>query len=176
MSQLIGPWTALAWAALKAALFFLIAVTGLQLSQRRLLAELNAFDLVVTVAVGAIIGRTATSSSTAFLTGAVALSTLLVLHRSVSVMHRRGWLGSLLDRRPLILLRTGQLQAGGLRAAGLKEREVLRLLRQAGENELEALDFVLYEERGALTIVRADDRRGEAIRAGLAEAGISDDD
>ncbi|MGI8880238.1 MAG: DUF421 domain-containing protein [Jatrophihabitans sp.] len=176
MSQLIGPWTALAWTALKAALLFLAAVTGLRLSQRRLLAELNPFDLVVTVAVGAIIGRSATSSSTAFLTGAVALTTLLVLHRGVAAMHRRGWLSGLLDRRPLVLLRTGRLQAAGLQAAGLTEREVHRLLRQAGEDELEALDYVLYEERGALTIVRADRGRGEAIRAGLAEAGTSDDE
>lgn len=47
MSQPIGLWTALAWTALQAALFSSSPSRGLRLSQRRLLAELNAFDVVV---------------------------------------------------------------------------------------------------------------------------------
>lgn len=166
MSQLIGLWTALAWTALQAALLFLV-VTGLRLSQRRLLAELNTFDLVVTVAAGAIMGRTATSSSTAFLTGAGARRTLPVLcRRSVTARQRRGWFGGLLNRRHLVLLKTGRLQAEGLQAVRLTHRKDLRLLRQAGQDDLEGPDYVLCEEGGALKIVRANGRRGETIQAG----------
>lgn len=174
MSSLVGQVSVLGWDALKAALLFVVAVVGLRVSHRRLLAELSVFDLVVTVAVGAIIGRTATSSSTPFLGGTAALTTLLVLHGLVVALHRRGWLGSLLDRAPLVLVARGRLRSAGLRSAGLTERDVLRLLRQAGASDLEALDYVLYEERGALTIVRSGHRREEANRAGLLEAGISE--
>ena len=45
--------------------------------------------------------------------------------------------------------------------------------RRSGEGDLAALQYVLYEDGGRLTMVRADQQRGEAIRAGLAEAGIA---
>lgn len=176
MTQLVGHCAQEGWTALKALLLFAVAVTGLRLSQRRMLAELNVFDLVVTVAVGAIIGRTATSSSTSFATGAIALITLLVAHRCVAALHRRGWLAGLLDRRPLVLLDRGRLQTSALRAAGLTERDVYRLLRQAGATDLDALQYVLYEDGGQLSIIRADQPRSTAIRAGLNDAGIADTD
>ncbi len=48
MTYLIGHYSELGWSALKALLLFGAAVIGLRLSQRRMLAELNIFDLVVT--------------------------------------------------------------------------------------------------------------------------------
>lgn len=172
MSHLIGSSPGLGWTALKVLLLFLVAVVGLRVSQRRLLAELTVFDLVVAVAIGSIVGRTATSSSTTFLTGAVALMTLLVLHRGVAVVHRRGWLGTLLDRPPVVLVAGGTLREDGLRRAGLTEREAYRLLREASAGNLHAVDYVLFEERGALTIIRDGEERGEAVRAGLQQAGV----
>lgn len=174
MSHLFGGYTELGWTALKAILLFAVAVIGLRLSQRRILAEFNVFDFAVTVAVGAIIGRTATSSTTSFATGAVALITLLVAHRLVAMLRRRGLLAGLLDRRPLVLVAQGRMQAPALRSAGLTQRDVYRLLRQAGQPDLDALQYVLYEAFGGITIVRTDRPRGEAIRVGLADAGIDD--
>lgn len=172
MSYLIGHYAELGWVALKALLLFAVAVIGLRLSQRRMLAELNVFDVVVAVAVGAIVGRTATSSTTSFATGAVALITLLLAHRIVAGLHRRGWLAGLLDRRPLVLIAHGRLQPDGLGSAGLTPRDVYRMLRQSGVGDPAALQYVLYEDGGRLTLVRADQHCGEAIRAGLTEAGV----
>ncbi|MDA3662425.1 DUF421 domain-containing protein [Mycobacterium xenopi] len=172
MLYLIGQYDQLGWTALKTLLLFTVAVLGLRMSKRRMLAQLNVFDFVVAVAIGAIIGRTATSSTTSFATGAVALVTLLVAHRVVAELHRRGWLGGLLTRRPLILVANGQLQRTALHAAGLADRDVYRLLRQSGNDEIHALQYVLYEEGGRLAVVRAGQPYGEAVRAGLVEAGI----
>lgn len=174
MSQLIGSYSELGWTAVKALLLFAVAVVGLRLSERRVVGQLNVFDFVVTVAVGAIVGRTATSSAESFGTGAVALITLLVVHRVVAELRRRGWLAGVLDRRPLVLFAHGQLQTAALRSAGLTRSDVHRLLRLAGEGDLEALRYVLYEAHGGISVVRVDQQCGEPIRAGLAEAGIGD--
>jgi uncharacterized membrane protein YcaP (DUF421 family) len=174
VSHLIGGYTELGWTALKAILLFTVAVIGLRLSERRMLAEFNVFDFAVAVAVGAIIGRTATSSNTSFATGLIALVTLLVAHRLVAVLRRGGLLAGLLDRRPLVLVAQGRMQPPALRSAGLTQRDVYRLLRQAGQADLDDLQYVLYEEHGGITVVRADRPRGEAIRIGLVEAGIDD--
>lgn len=175
MFYLIGQYEQLGWTALKAVLLFIVAVIGLRVSRRRMLAELNVFDFVVAVAIGAIIGRTATSATTSFATGAVALLALFVAHRIVAELHRRGWLGELLIRKPLVLLANGCLQPKALRTAGLADRDVYRLLRQAGQSDVENLRYVLFEERGEVTIVRAGAPYGEAIRVALADAGVDDD-
>lgn len=172
MSHLIGSPQALGWVVLKASLVFVVAVVGLIVSRRRVLAELNVVDLVATVTVGAVVGRTATSSSTALVTGEVVLTTLLALHRVVATPHRKGRLGGPLDRRPLVLLAQGAVKSDGLRRSGLTRRDAHRLSRQARVGEPVDLDYLRYEEPGALTVVRRDDEQVDAIRAGLSEAGM----
>lgn len=88
MGHLIGHYQSLGWTAAKALLLFAMAVIGLRLAERRTLAQLSAFDFAVTIAVGAIIGRTATSADTSFATGAVALLTVLLAHHGIAIMHR----------------------------------------------------------------------------------------
>jgi hypothetical protein len=73
--ELVGGTGSLGWVAVKAVLMFAVAVIGLRLGERRTLAQLSAFDFAVAVAIGAIIGRTVTTSSASFATGAVALVT-----------------------------------------------------------------------------------------------------
>ncbi|MDQ0381454.1 DUF421 domain-containing protein [Amycolatopsis thermophila] len=50
----------------------LMALAGLRLAPRRALAELRIFDLLVIIATGAIVGRTATASDASFPVGAAA--------------------------------------------------------------------------------------------------------
>ncbi|MBA8792905.1 uncharacterized membrane protein YcaP (DUF421 family) [Friedmanniella endophytica] len=172
MEHLIGQYQDLGWTAAKALLLLVVAVVGLRLAERRTLAELGIFDFAVAVAVGAIIGRTSTSSDTSFVTGAVALVTLLVAHRLISVLRRHGLLGRLIDRRPMAVVRDGQVQAAALARAGLTRNDLLALLRRGGTDELASLAVVLYESDGSLTAIRAGQQLGEPTRAGLREAGI----
>lgn len=84
IDALVGDARDTALAALKALVLFVTAVVLFRISERHTLAELAPFDFVTAVAVGAIVGRTATAADTSFLTGAAALVTLLVAHGIVS--------------------------------------------------------------------------------------------
>jgi uncharacterized membrane protein YcaP (DUF421 family) len=174
MSQLVGGAGSLGWVAVKAVLMFAAAVIGFRLGERRTLAQLGAFDFAVAVAVGAIIGRTATSSSTSFATGAVALTALLVAHRVVSVLRRRGWLRIVVDSPPRLLVAHGQLRSQALAKAGLTVDDVYALLREHGVTRLADVAYLLYETKGAVTLVRLGDDVGPVITAGLVAAGYID--
>lgn len=171
MHELVGGASALGWTAVKAALMFAVAVVGLRLGERRTLAQLGAFDFAVAVAVGAIIGRTATSSTTSFATGAVALVTLLVAHRVVSVLRRRAGLGGLVDQPPRLLVTHGHMRDDALSRAGLTSGDVYALLREQGVARLEDVEYLLYETRGRVTLVGRDDAVGPIIQEGLDAAG-----
>ena len=108
MAELVGGAGGLGWVVVKAALLFAVAVIGLRLGERRTLAQLGAFDFAVAVAIGAIIGRTVTTS-TSFATGAVALVTLLVVHRVVALARRHSRIARLIDHPPRVLVAQGKI-------------------------------------------------------------------
>jgi len=175
MAELVGGASGLGWVALKAVLMFALAVIGFRLGERRTLAQLGAFDFAVAVAVGAIIGRTSTASTASFATGAVALVTLLVAHRAVSKLRRGGWLGRLVDSPPRVLVAHGQLNGDALARAGLTVGDAYALLREQGISRIDDVAYLLYETKGAVTLVRRGENVGPIIQSGLDAAGYESD-
>lgn len=171
MSELVGHAGSLGWVALKAALLFVLALAVFRVGERRTVAQLSPFDFVVAVALGAIIGRTATSSSTSFLTGAVALLTLLLTHRIITALRRHTTVQNIVDQPPNVLIVDGQLQPGGLARAGLTPDDVSGLLRQQGIGDLSEVGAMLYETRGGVSLHRAGTPPGPLMRDALAGDG-----
>jgi len=171
MQELFGGAGGLGWVAVKAVLLFAVAVIGLRVGERRTLAQLNAFDFTVAVAIGAIIGRTATAASTSFATGAVALVTLLAVHRFVALARRHSRVARAIDHPPRVLIARGTIQHPEMARAGLTSSDLYMLLRQHGVGDLSQVGYLLYEPYGRTTLMRAGEEPGPAMRQGLAGAG-----
>jgi uncharacterized membrane protein YcaP (DUF421 family) len=169
--ELVGGTGGLGWVAVKAVLMFAVAVIGLRLGERRTLAQLGAFDFAVAVAIGAIIGRTVTTPSASFATGAVALVTLLVVHRLVAFARRHSRIARLIDHPPRVLVAAGKIQDRELARAGLTTADVHALLRQQGVDDLGQVGYLLYETRGTTTLTGIDREPGPLMRDGLSAAG-----
>jgi uncharacterized membrane protein YcaP (DUF421 family) len=172
--ELVGGTGLLAWVAVKAVLMFAVAVIGLRLGERRTLAQLGAFDFAVAVAIGAIISRTVTAASASFAAGAVALVTLLVVHRLVALARRHSRIARLIDHPPRVLVARGEIQARELGRAGLTAADVHALLRQQGVDDLGQVGYLLYETRGVTTLLGADCEPGPLMRDALFAAGYRD--
>jgi uncharacterized membrane protein YcaP (DUF421 family) len=170
---LVGGPGALGWVAVKAVLIFAVAVIGLRLGERRTLAQLGAFDFVVAVAVGAIIGRTVAAPAS-FASGAVALVTLLAAHRLVAFARRHSRIARLIDHPPRVLVAWGEIQKRELARAGLTAADVYALLRQKGVDDLRQVGYLLYETRGTTTLIGVGGEPGSLMRDGLSAAGYRD--
>ncbi|GAA4512294.1 DUF421 domain-containing protein [Actinoallomurus oryzae] len=173
MSWLAGDWTHLGAVAGKAALMYVTAMGALRVGERRTLAQWTIVDSVAAVAVGAIVGRTAIASDQSFVTGAVALVTLVVMHRVVSGLRSQPLFRRLTDHRIRVLVAHGQVRRHQLMICGLTESDLLAQLRQRGVFELSDVRFVLYEAKGGLTVVfgaHSVAEPPELVRAGLREA------
>jgi uncharacterized membrane protein YcaP (DUF421 family) len=157
MNRFLGSGTDLWQTALKAALLFLTAVVGFRFGERRTFAQLAPFDFVALVSAGAIIGRTATSSNTAFLVGAVALVALLVAHRVVARLRRWAPLAGLVDQPVLLLIAEGAVQDGELGRSGLTRADLYAILRTRGIRRLADVRHLVYENKGSFTVVGWDD-------------------
>ncbi len=174
MNELFGGAGGLGWVAVKAVLLFAVAVFGLRVGERRTLAQLGAFDFAVAVAIGTIIGRTATVPSTSFATGAVALIALLAVHRIVAFARRNTQFARAVDHPPRVLIASGTLQDRELTRAGLTPGDVYMMLREHGVGDLSQVAYFLYEANGQTTVIAAGQEPGEVMRQGLAAAGCVD--
>ena len=175
MSWLIGNWAHLGAVAGKAALMYVTALVALRLGERRTLAQWTIIDFATAVAMGAIIGRTAIAGTQSYLTGAVALVTLVAVHRAASLLRFNSLLGKLADHRVRVLVADGQLRSRELRRCGLTDNDLYAQLRQRGIFSLDGVRYVLYEAKGSITVVPAEDRAGRdgpGRNPPLVEAGI----
>lgn len=173
MSWLAGDWMHLGAVAGKAALMYATALGALRVGERRTLAQWTIIDTVAAVAVGAIVGRTAIASDQSFVTGAVALITLVAMHRVVSVLRAQPLFRRLTDHRIRVLVAHGKVRRHQLMICGLTESDLLAQLRLRGVFELSDVRFVLYEAKGGLTVVTGAHPAAELpdlVRAGLREA------
>jgi uncharacterized membrane protein YcaP (DUF421 family) len=160
--------------AAKAAIMYAVAMLALRVARRRTLAQWTAIDFAATVAIGAIMGRTAIASDQGVMVGIVALATILAAHSLAMYARFNRWFAKLVDHRVRVLVDHGQLRRDQLLLCGLTDNDVIAKLRERGVQRLEELRYVLYETKGELTIVREDEAAAAAAAGPLVESGLRD--
>ena len=68
---------------------YISIILMLRISGKRTLAKMNAFDFIVTVAMGSILATTLTSQQTTLLAGLTAFGTLVVLQYMLAKLSKR---------------------------------------------------------------------------------------
>jgi len=151
---IFGAWRTIGFVAVSTALIYLSVVVGLRIGEQRTLAEMRSYDFAVAVALGSIIGRTATAARPSYVQGLAAVVVLLMLHRLVSIVRIRSRLARrLLDRRPVELVRNGEVLADGLIDAHLSESDLSMLLRVRGIHGPRQVQVAFLEASGAISVV-----------------------
>ncbi|WP_433436117.1 YetF domain-containing protein [Nonomuraea sp. CA-141351] len=149
----IGDWHSAVYSAVKAVMLFLTAAVAFRLTERRTMAEFAPFDWVAAVAVGALVGRTATASGSSWLTGAAALVALLAAHAIVTRLRFLPVISRLVDPPLRILIRDGQVNRRNLRRCGLTEADLDAVLRQHGHDSPAGIHLAIFEAKGAVSVL-----------------------
>lgn len=137
-----------------AAIVYPALVLILRLSGKRTLSKLNAFDLVVTVALGSTLATILLSRDVSLAEGILALLLLVALQYVVALLGVR-WPSSqrLIKARPTMLLRDGQMRHAAMRRARVAESEIRQAARSQGAGDLHALAAVVLETDGSLSVI-----------------------
>lgn len=138
---------------------YLALVLMLRVSGKRTLSKLNAFDLVVTVAIGSTLATTLLSRDVALLDGVVALGLLILLQYLVSWSTLR-WpvLERIIRAEPTVVARGGK-PLPAAQAQRLLVGDLEAAARASGLGSLEEAGEVVLETDGSITVVPA--TRGE---------------
>lgn len=147
---------------------YVAMVAAIRFSGKRVLSKLNAFDMVVTVALGSLLATILTSSDLALVTGLVGIALLLGLQVVVSLFTSRLVRGRTVVRaRPVLLARRGTLLEDAIASSRLTRDEVFQAMRSSGFGGLDQVSAVCLESDGTLSVIGASSAGDEEALAPL---------
>jgi uncharacterized membrane protein YcaP (DUF421 family) len=129
-------------------------VIFLRIAGKRTLSKMNAFDLVVTVALGSTLATLFLSEDVALAEGLLALAVLIGLQHAITwTSVRVPAFQRVIKATPRLLSFRGSLLDDAMRAERVTEAEVEAAVRQAGLPGTSATYAVVLETDGSLTVI-----------------------
>jgi uncharacterized membrane protein YcaP (DUF421 family) len=173
--HLFSSWAQLNQAILAGLLIYSYLVVLLRVSGKRTLAKLNAFDFVVTIALGSTLSSALLPARPALADGLAALALLVAAQFAVAwAQVRAKWFQRLVKSQPALLLARGEWREEALRRERISADEVRAAVRANGHACLEEVEAVVLETDGSLSVVSvpAEGRPRSALRGvrGVPEA------
>ncbi|MEX2495593.1 MAG: YetF domain-containing protein [Woeseia sp.] len=152
--------------ALIGVLAYASLVLLLRISGRRTLSKMNAFDFIVTVALGSTLATVLLNTDISLAEGVIAFAVLIGLQFAVTWSSVRvRWVRRLVTGEPALLFFRGEFLPQGLRSARVTEEEVRAAVRATGRTALENIEAVVLETDGSFSVIG---RNGDSRRSSLA--------
>jgi uncharacterized membrane protein YcaP (DUF421 family) len=143
------------------AYFFLILI--LRISGKRSLSKLNAFDLVVTIALGSTLASLVLDAKVALAEGIVAFAVLVGLQFAVTWSSVR-WpiVRKFTTGEPMLLTYRGSFLRSALKSERITEEELLAAVRAAGLLTMDKVDAVVLETDGSISVLWQGSQTGKS--------------
>lgn len=129
-------------------------VLALRLGGKRVLSKMNAFDMIVTVALGSTLATVIVSKQVPLAEGLLAISGLILLQFVVaksSAASRK--FQKLVKAEPRILFRSGEYNEAAMSDERITHSEVLQAVRSQGIASLDEVEAVVLETNGQISVI-----------------------
>lgn len=127
----------------------------LRTSGKRTLASMNAFDFIITVAMGSAFGRILTAKQVSVSEAITAFILLVSLQYIVSFIDVR-WkaFSNLITSQPTLLFHKGEFINKNMRKERIREKDVLGAVRKKRLGSLTEVDAVILETNGDFSVIK----------------------
>ena len=126
----------------------------LRTSGKRTLTKLNAFDLVVTVALGSTLATILLNSQISLWEGLTAFAVLIGLQYLLTFTAvRLSWFNDLIKSEPRLLFLEGEFLKQAMRKERVKDIEIMQAVRNSGEGVLQNVKAVILETDGSMSVI-----------------------
>ncbi|MEO6872982.1 MAG: YetF domain-containing protein [Chthoniobacterales bacterium] len=133
---------------------YVLLILLLRICGKRTLSKWNAFDYVVTIALGSTLATILLSKETTIVQGVTALVILVLLQFVVTWLSVRSkGFSRLVKARPTLLLWHGEFQSDALRRTRVTDEEVRAALRNQGFAYLSQAKAVILETDGSFSVI-----------------------
>lgn len=153
-AMFFDSWNGLLRVAVVGSLAYIALVVLLRISGKRTLSKMNAFDLVVTVAIGSTLATVLLTNQVALAEGVLALALLICLQFIVTWLSvRSSRFKRFVKAEPAMLFYRGMFLRGVMKKERVTEDEIVAAVRQQKIAELSEVEAVVLETDGTFSVV-----------------------
>lgn len=144
---------------------YLAIVIFVRTSGKRTLSKLNAFDLVVTVALGSTLATILLSKDVALAEGITAFAVLVGMQYVVAWLSvRSGAVRKITRSEPRLLVHKGAFLSDAMLDERVTETEVLSAIRNQGFPDMSEIHAVVLETDGSFSVIKEASGAPRALR------------
>ncbi|MFO8044999.1 MAG: DUF421 domain-containing protein [Halomonas sp.] len=166
--MLFSGWDSLLHTLVVGVTAYVVLIVFLRISGKRTLSKMNAFDLVVTVALGSTLATVLLAKEVALAEGVLAFALLIGLQFAVTWSSVRvRWVRRLATGEPKMLLYDGKLLPAALMTSRVTEDELRAAIRSAGVDSLNSVRAVVLETDGSFSVVKSSEKENGSSLVGV---------
>ena len=163
-----NDWNTLGETVILATLAYIGVVLFLRISGKRTLAQMDAFDLVVTVAVGSILATVILDEKVVLVQGLTAVLTLVIMQVIASWLAiKSDTMSKLIKASPELLYYKGSYCEKTLKRNRILKEEILHAARSSSINSLDEVDVAVLEPDGNISFVEKHEKARQSTLSGV---------
>lgn len=147
-------WDSILRTALITIMSYVLLVVLLRGFGKRTLSKMNAFDMVITVALGSTLASVILTKDITLADAATAFILLIGLQFLITYTSvRNKQFSHLIKSKPTLLVYKGEMLTHFMRKERIAEDEILAIVREKGFGSLDEADAVVLETDGSMTVI-----------------------
>jgi uncharacterized membrane protein YcaP (DUF421 family) len=153
-------------------LIFLLRISG-----KRTLSKMNAFDFIVTVALGSTLATVILSKDVVLADGVLAFFLLIFLQYIITWLSvRNNAISKLVKSSPSLLVYKGVMLKEIMMKERIDEDEIYAIIRKNGFSQIEEADAIVLESDGSLTLMKdVESLKNKTMEKIIVPGGLSTD-
>ncbi|MBT2685204.1 YetF domain-containing protein [Bacillus sp. ISL-37] len=162
--MLFNSWDAVWRTLIVGVLAYSALVLLLRVSGKRTLSKMNAFDLIVTVALGSTLATILLNKNVALVEGISAFFILIALQYLVAWLSIRSYgFKKLIKSDPKLIFYQGKYLKENIVKERVLEVEILQAARSSGINSMEQVEAVVLETDGRISVIKKSDSKTNTL-------------
>ena len=147
-------WQSLGRTFIITILGYILMIFFLRISGKRTLSKMNAFDFIVTIALGSSLATVALNKNVPLAEGALVFFLLIFLQFLITwISVRTEMFKELITSQPVLLFYKGRLLKDVMKKERITEEELYMSLSKEGVGELEKVDAIVLETTGDIVVI-----------------------
>lgn len=149
-------WQGVGRVLLIGTLAYVALVAWLRVTGKRTVSKWNAFDLIVTIALGSTLATVLLSRDVALVEGILGMGLLIMLQFAITWLSvRSDHVRRAVKNEATLLLSDGRMHPGAMRRQRVTEGELLAAVRAKGHASLDSIGAVVLETDGTFSVITA---------------------
>ncbi|MBS4539039.1 DUF421 domain-containing protein [Clostridium sp. D2Q-11] len=147
-------WSSIYEIILMTVIFYFSLIIMLRISGKRTLADLNAFDMVVTISIGSIVATTILSKDTVYFEGITAIVTLFIMQYIIAKLSvKSNKFTKIVKANPTLVYYQGEFLENNIKKVRVTEDDIMQQMRIEQGITSKDVKAVILEPNGKLSII-----------------------